>query len=201
MAGIDRILDRIAADAKTETDAKLAHAHASAQEIRRSNARAAEELKQDLNQKSEQEASARYERLVGMAHTEARKRLLTVKQEMIEEAFAKAVTELSGQSEDEKAALLTRFAVQASVTGEEELVLTPADHSRFGKRVLEGATEALQKAGKTANLRLSAAPRALEGGGGLVLRDGDVEINCSYGALVASVRDELTPDVANILFA
>lgn len=201
MAGIDRILDRIAADGKSEAEAKLAQARSRAEEIRRSNARAAEELKQDLVKKSEAEASARYDRLIGMAHTEARKQLLSVKQELIETAFAKTVTELAAQSEEDKVTLLSRLAAQASISGEEELILTPADHSRFGKRVLEGATEALTAAGKTAKLRLSASPRALEGSGGIVLRDGDVEINCSYGALISAVRDELTPEVARILFA
>lgn len=201
MAGIDRIIERIVSDARSESDTRLDAARTRVEEIRKADTQTAETLRQDLMAKSQQAADNRYERLVGMAHTEARKNMLAAKQEMIDAAFAGAMKSLGAQSEDEKSELLTRLAASASLSGEEELVLEPADHNRFGKDILESANALLKKAGKPNKLRLSAEPRTLEGGGGIVLKDGDIEINCSYGALIASLKDELTPQTAKILFS
>ncbi|MDR1735881.1 MAG: hypothetical protein LBR85_03310 [Oscillospiraceae bacterium] len=201
MGGIERIIERIAGDARAEGEGKLAAARERADAMRRVSALTAEAQRQETVRKGETAAADRYERLVGMAETEARKKLLAVKQELIEEAFSRVTDALAAQSEEEKVAFLSALAAEGAVSGSEELVLTPADHTRFGKKVLENALAALKKAGKPAELRLSSSPRALEGGGGIVLRDGDIEINCSYGALVSAVKDDLTPEIAKILFA
>ncbi|MCL1905681.1 MAG: hypothetical protein FWG06_01585, partial [Clostridiales bacterium] len=46
---------------------------------------------------------------------------------------------------------------------------------------------------------LAEGSRAISGG--LLLSRGDVEINCTFESLIQQMRGELTPQVAQILFA
>jgi V/A-type H+-transporting ATPase subunit E len=200
MSGVERILDRIRSDADSSVSAILNEARNTAEDIQKSNQNALDILKADIKKQAEADAVSRLERLKGSAETEARKKALETRQELVEEAFAYAIQDLANLEETEKIRFLTKLVVTASISGKEEIVLSPADHARFGKKVLEGALAELTKTGKPAKLTLSSTPRDLEGGGGVVLHDGDVEVNCSYGALVSSIRDAITPEVAKILF-
>ena len=76
--------------------------------------------------------------------------------------------------------------------------MSPADHDKFGADVCAMANELLASRGKNASLSLSDDVRDMQGG--IILVDGKIEINCSLEALVNSCRDELTGDVAKILF-
>ena len=95
-------------------------------------------------------------------------------------------------------AFLASLAVRASSTGNEEIILSPADRSRYGKRVATAANEALEAAGKTGGLRLSENTRNIRGG--LILQNGKIEMNCSIETMLAMRRSELAGTVAEKLF-
>ena len=52
--------------------------------------------------------------------------------------------------------------------------------------------------GKNGKLRLSAESGSFDGG--LILRKGGIDINCTVKALIDSVRNEVSPAVADVLF-
>ena len=60
------------------------------------------------------------------------------------------------------------------------------------------ANALLQKAGKAAMLTLSAETRPMRGG--VVLKDGLVETNCSIGTMISGLRAALSGKVAACLF-
>ena len=55
---------------------------------------------------------------------------------------------------------------------------------------MEQANALLQKAGKAAKLTLSAETRPMRGG--VVLKDGLVETNCSIGTMISGLRPALS---------
>ena len=61
------------------------------------------------------------------------------------------------------------------------------------------ANEILKKAGKPAALTLSEETRAFQGG--LLVCDGDVEVNCTFETLVRLARSEVVGEVTAVLFA
>ena len=67
-----------------------------------------------------------------------------------------------------------------------------------GDDIIRDANELLQKAGKPAQLTLSAETRPIRGG--VVLKNGLIETNCSLGTLVDGLRPELSGKVAARLF-
>lgn len=199
MTGIEKIMARIAADARDQGEVILARARVEAEEITQKYAAEADALRAELTEKARLEVSERTRRTVGVAELEARKRNLAARQAVIGEAFSRALTELAALPEAELTALLSRLAAGAARKGTEQIVLTPADHTRIGKKVCEGANALLAAENKTASLTLSASPRALAGGG-LVLSDGEVEINCTFETIVNGLRADMSAEIAKVLF-
>ena len=95
-------------------------------------------------------------------------------------------------------AVRAQLAARASASGSEELIFCAEDRERVGQAVVEQANALLQKAGKAAKLTLSAETRPMRGG--VVLKDGLVETNCSIGTMISGLRPALSGKVAACLF-
>ena len=194
MDGIEKITGRIAADGAQETEAILAEARAQADAIAaRYDQQAARECEEILA-RGRRNAQERVERLASVAQLDARKLELAAKQEMLAKAYDLALEQLSALPEQEYVALLADLAVRASSTGREAVILSQKDRTRYGKAAVTQANERLGDG----HLTLSEQTRPIRGG--LILSDGDVEVNCTFETLVRLVRGELDREVAKVLF-
>ncbi|WP_130848347.1 V-type ATP synthase subunit E [Intestinimonas timonensis] len=205
MNGIEKITGQIDADVQKEIDAALDQARAQAQEIEARYASQAEAQAESIRRKGEQDAALRQERLVDVAKLEARKTLLAAKQDMVGQAFDLALKKLLALPDQEYIALLAKLAVAASRTGREQVIFSQKDRSRYGKQAVTMANEMLAKkagprAAESAGM-LTLAEEARPMAGGLILRDGRVETNCSFEVLIHLQRDALSAEVARALFA
>ena len=205
MNGIEKITGQIDADVQKEIDAALDQARAQAQEIEDRYASQAEAQAEAIRRKGEQDAALRQERLVDVAKLEARKTLLAAKQDMVGQAFDLALKKLLELPDQEYIALLAKLAVAASRTGREQVIFSQKDRSRYGKQAVTMANDMLaKKAGPRADEsagRLTLAEESRPMAGGLILRDGRVETNCSFEVLIHLQRDALSAEVARALFA
>ena len=198
MNGIEKLTERIAADTDRERQSILAGGKAQAAEIRASYEALAESEYAESVAKGKQDAAERIERMGNVAQLEARKLRLSAKQEMLEKAFDLALKKLLNMPEAEYVDLLSKLAVEGSVTGREALILSVADRPRFGKKVVISANETLEKAGKTAELTLAEESREFTGG--LYIQDGKVETNCTFPTIVRMLKEQISGQVAQILF-
>ena len=89
---------------------------------------------------------------------------------------------------------LAGLAAEASSTGREEVILSQKDRARYGKQVVTQANERLGDG----HLTLSVQTRPIRGG--LILSDGDVEVNCTFETLVRLLRGEMDRTVVEVLF-
>ena len=225
MNGIDTILRRLDTDAKAEADAVLKKARQEAADITaRYQAQAAQEAAR-LAARNEKAAEEREERLVSAAQMEARKTLLTAKQEMVERAYQRALEKLRSLPQEQYVELLAALLVRASSTGREEVVFSPEDREGAGKAAVARANELLAKEaapelplgdGVVANLlnKVAAGVSAFAQGtamlavseetrdisGGFILKDGRIEVNCTFDALVRAEREQTAGEVAKLLF-
>ena len=140
-----------------------------------------------------------------MAQLECRKENLAGKQEVIEEAFALAQKKLRALPEADYVELLVRLAVEASTTGREKLIFSPADRARVGKAVVLAANERLAKAVApklpdevTDSRAGTILDRVVTGASALL--DGAVEVNCSFDALIRMKKADITGEVSAVLF-
>ncbi len=195
MNGIEKITARIETDARGEIAEILREGEAKAAQIRASYQTQADLAAKTAAAAGKEAAQRQAERLESAAQMEARKMILAAKQSCLNEAFQKAHKDLLSMPDGKYADLLAKIAAKASRSGKEEIILSAKDNKRVGAQVVEKAN-ALVKGGK---LTLSGETREMDGG--LILKDGQVEVNCAFETQLRVLREDMTAEVAAILFA
>ena len=195
MKGTEKIIAHIRADAKSQADAVLAKAEEQAAQIRADFDKQAAQVYADKVRAGTKACQDQMDSVQRIANMEAKKSLLSVKQEMVSKSFEKAQALLTGLPAAQYAEFLAKLAARASVTGDEEIVLNERDRAAVGEAVVKAANEKLG-GGK---LRLS--ERVGSFAGGLILSRGNVEANCTAELLVELCRGEMSAEIADKLFA
>ena len=199
MIGTDRIVSHIRSEAETEINAILAEAEAKAAETAAAFARQAEAEAAEIIRAGTDSAEQRVLRQERTAKLEARKDILGLKQELVTAAYDKARQAILTMDEDKYVAFLARQAGAAVLTGTEEIILSPADKERCGEKILAAANAAAAGKGLPGNMKLSDETRPINGG--MVLRRGSIEVNCTLDKLMEMSRSSLDAEVASVLFA
>ena len=194
MNGIEKITQRIASEAQAEIDRILGDARDEADRIAESYRAQADGEAAELNARNEKNAAEREERLVSAAQMEARKVLLAAKQEMVEKAYIQALDKLCAMPEEQYVAVLAGLLVKASSNGKEEAVFSKEDRERVGMAAVAKANELSGK-----QLRLSEETQPIRGG--FILKDKNVEVNCTFETLVRLQKAETAGAVVKKLFA
>lgn len=199
MEGINKITERIAAEAREEIAS-----------IQAETAEKCRAIKDEYNQKAQEEywkrireGAKEYEaygqRLSGAASMETKKSILAMKQETISHVFDKAIENLCNMPEQQYVEFLARQAANAASTGLEELVFNARDKASCSKSVIKSSNELLKKRGLLPKLTVSEVTGSFKGG--LLVKQGDIEVNCTVEKLVELSKSELTAQVAGVLFA
>ena len=195
MKGTDKIIAHIQADAKAQADAILAQAEQQCAGIKAEFDRQAAEHYSERIRAGVKACQDEVDSRVRIDQMEARKGTLAVKQEMVSLAFDKALEALCALPEEEYVAFLAGLAAKASVTGDEEILLNARDRKAVGEKVAAAANA------KLGGGKLTLAEETGDFAGGLILRRGNVEANCTAELLVDLARGDLSAEIAGILFA
>lgn len=198
MKGVEKITERILAEANEAANAAKSEAEAKAKEILEEFEGKAKQTYEQMVANGRTEAAAAAERKVRTAKLQAKKDILGTKQEFINKAYTIAQESILAMPEDEYVGLLARKACEASVSGEEAVILNEDDRSVLGKKVVEAANALLAAAGKKASLTLSDETAKMTGG--LFLKQNDVSVNCSIDSIIGTFREDLDVKVAKVLF-
>ena len=194
MKGTEKIIAHIGADAKAQADAILAQAEAKCAEIRESYEQQAKQAYAERIRAGVKANQDRLDSMERLAKMEGRKAVLALKQDMVAESFDRACDQLVNLPAAEYGTFLAKLAVKASVTHDEEVVLNARDRKALGDKVIEAANKALG-GGK---LTLSRETGNFKGG--LILRRGSIEANCTAELLVDLCREEMAAELAGVLF-
>lgn len=194
MNGIENITRRIREDTQAEIDQGAAQAQAEAERITARYRAQAEAEGKDLAARNEKAAAEREERLVSAARMEARKTALAAKQEMVERAYDLALEKLCAMPKAQYVEAAARLLVKAAPDGRGEVILSAEDRTRVGADLVAKANTLL----KNGKLTLSGQTRPIRGG--FILKNGNVEVNCTFETLVRLQRTETAGAVAKQLF-
>lgn len=227
MNGIDKIAQRIEADAQQEIEKIQAETAEKVKQIKAEFQAQADKQKDEILQRGRKQAEERQQRLESAAQMETKKLNLAAKQDVLTEAFEQTMNKLCSLPEEEYVALLVKLAMKAVKTGKEQLIFSAQDRSRVGKQVVVAINEALAKEVSpelpdsitehkvgafldkvvkttsamitgTGMLTLAEETRPIRGG--FIMVDGAVETNCAFETLVYLQRERLEKEVAAILF-
>ena len=193
MKGTEKIIAHIEADARAQADAVIAAAEERCAGIKANYEEQASRLYSDRVRDGVKLCQDQEDGALRISRMESRKSVLAVKQEMVDKSFRLAVEEIVSLPEERYIAFLASLAKRACVTGKEEVILNKRDHTAVGKKLLE----AINRDG--AHMTLSRETREIAGG--LILRRGSVEANCSVELLVELCRGELSSKLADVLFS
>lgn len=219
--GLDKITDKIMAEARAEADEILAQAQAECDRISAEYEAKAEQIRKEVSDHAEKVGTDWVTRAKSSAGTQKRNRILSVQSELLNAVFDDTLEEMRDLDVEKYTSLLIGLLTAAMIEqieaeytsrtlyGEEdamqptsyEVLMNTRDRDRCGEAVLNGTRRKLMgkiPAERLACLTLGARP--VEIGGGLILRCGDVESNCSLDMLFAQLRQELEAEVSHALF-
>ncbi len=193
MKGTEKIIAHIQSDAKAQADAILAQAEQQCALIRKDYEEKADEAytaKIRAGVKACEDLSESKKRIAEM---ESKKNLLALKQEMVSAAFDRAKEIILSMPAAEYQAFLTNLAVKAAPDGKGQLVLNARDRKQYGEAVVKAANAALK-----GSLTLSDTDGDFAGG--VMIKNGAVEVNNTLELLIDLCRGDMSADVAKALF-
>ena len=198
MKGTEKIIAHIRADGDAEVKRIIDAASKQAEEKRAESFKAALSEYEKLMQAGNAECEDILSGSRRIAEMEAKKSVLSVKQEMISAAFDAAREEIVNMPRDKYTQFLARMAAEAATSGMEEIVLNARDKAEVGKAVCKAANELLSAKGTPGKLTVSEDTADISGG--VIVRFGGIETNCSIDALIRQRRSGLSTEVAAALF-
>ena len=198
MKGTEKIIAHIRADGDAEAKKIIDAASKQAEEKRAESFKAALSEYEKLMQAGNAECEDILSGSRRIAEMEAKKSVLSVKQEMISAAFDAAREEIVNMPRDKYTQFLARMAAEAAASGMEEIVLNARDKAEVGKSVCKAANELLSAKGTPGKLTVSEDTADISGG--VIVRFGGIETNCSLDALIRQRRSGLSTEVAAAMF-
>ncbi len=221
MNGLDKITDKILAEAKAESDAILRAAEEECAKMRTTYEASAEEIRRALTAEAEREGADIVSRAKAASVTQKSSAQLRQRTKLIDEAFDAAYQSVLRQEPEKYTEMLTGLlcsALRAELATEQnvkalgdtedytvpecyEVLMSAKDRDRFGRTVLENTKRKMgvELSAEVAR-KLMLSDKEVRIDGGLILRCGDVECNCSLSVLFAQLRRELEGEVARALF-
>ncbi|NLK65556.1 MAG: hypothetical protein GX289_10745 [Tissierellia bacterium] len=190
---IENITSKILSDAQDYANSSLMNAENTKQEILNKAESEAEVIIKTEAEKAANDAVELKNRRVSAAELQGRKMLLSAKQEAIKKSFDAAIEKLKAMPEDEYLSFLVQEILRIP-NCEGNIVLNAKDRENVGERLVKAVNE------KLGAEKVALSKNTVNTSGGFVLKRGSVEINSTFETLLDSMRDELTSEIANVLF-
>ena len=195
MSNINNLTSKIIKDAEDEKEGILQTAEKEKNKILSKKQEEAKVAEKIIIEKAEIEAVSRKERIISSAKLEARNEKLKAKQEVISEIFEISIKNLCNISEKEFKEFVRLSILNSNIFGEQKIILNDAGNKIIDESFLSEINEELKS---KATVTLSEETRNFKGG--FVLEKDGIEINNTFEALVNSLKDDLSQEVARVLF-
>ena len=219
MTGLEKVIGKIIADAEADAGEILDKARAECEEIKAKYAAETDAEIEKLTDECDRECQALIIRARSSAAMAKRNAILEARAKLLDDAYAAAEKQIKSMNGDQYLDLLCkmlRSSLKNQLEGETEslrlygedispaayeVVLNSRDRETYGEKLL-----AAYRAGYGSKLspavlaKLRLAPDAAPIDGGIILRCGPVETNCSLSMLLAANRRETEAKVSRILF-
>lgn len=219
MTGLEAITQQILADAKERARTILETAQSDCRKMAEDYAARADAIRDEIEERAIAEGEDLIARAKSAAAMTRRNILLQARGELLNEAFEAAKKEICdtdyGKYRELLVALLScalleqaKSESESEALGDEtltpdayEVLLSAADRERFGNAVVEGAKRVCsRRIGAERAAKLCLSDKTADIDGGLILRCGNIEANCSISVLLAEMRRRMEAKISAILF-
>lgn len=190
---IEKIISKILNDAEENARVILDEAKAQSKEILSQAEKRAESITADAEKRGAREKEKLISRRRAVADIDGRKIILEQKQNLIAQCFEKAIDQIISRDRGQYLEFLAA-AVKHTGSRSGELILNGQDAASLGEELITK----LQQELPGSQIRLSKETRNIRGG--FLLKNGSVYINGTIEAMLEETREELTGEVAGVLF-
>lgn len=191
------IIQKILSDAKTEAHTIETEFQKEVEKIKAEQDREIEKITASAKEEGKIEGEEKARRLLSNAEMSAKKSLLQLKQELIDEVFQSAYDRVRNMEPKAYQKFMHDLILKVVETGDEEIVVGNKDAKLIDRSFIEQINHELKKEGKKGELQCGKPYSDIDGG--VVLRHGRKEINATLLALFHEARQELESEVAGIL--
>lgn len=180
------IIDKIMAEADTEIQALTTQVNREIEQIQKSAKEKIEKEQDRYRRLAEEEGRKAHAKEVSAAEMDAKKALLQEKQNVLEEVLQEAVKRLENLSDEEYENVVSNMLDGLNVEQGKEIMVSEKDKRRLANIV---ARKGFTLSEQTANID-----------GGFIVKNGDIEYNYSFAAIMTVQKEEMQMTAANILF-
>ncbi|GAA3014914.1 V-type ATP synthase subunit E [Tetragenococcus solitarius] len=195
MSDITNLTDKITQDAQKKKEQYIKQAKQEIEKNEQYRKKQIEKQTEDNLKQYEKELRSELSLKVSDIHVKARSKLLAAKQKLLKELFAESLKKIKALPEEEFNQFVVSNIKQVQLQGDVEM-LVAQDSIKYitpeNKKVWQ------QAAAPKINLSVSEkkAPRR----GGFLLRQGDIEYNFTFEAILNTSEEELSGELLNLLF-
>lgn len=197
MTGLEEMKAAIEEESRRECEAVERQAQEQLAQIREDARAAAHARYQEIMTAARQSCENELQMAKTSGEMETKRLLLRTKTELINETIAMALRQLRELPEQDYLNVLQTLARNYARAGEGEMRLSQRDMERLPASFEQVLNEALAKQG--ARVRIGAQPARIDGG--FLLIYGDIEVNCSFEALLDASLEQVKDALSRELFA
>ena len=195
---LDNIIEKINEETRQKIEQIMSDAQVQIEYIKKKSIEDSETMKQKIMEQAREDARERERRMLQLADLSGRKEILSEKQKAINSVFALALDRLAGLDPGKSRQMLRNMLLKAVKSGKEEIILSARDRKIIDHDWLEKVNRDLIKdRGLPGKLRIAEETRDIKGG--FILKDGQVDINSSFEAILKFNQNELESKVAALL--
>lgn len=196
MTGLNKIIEKIAQDSAAKCDGIIFNAQNEATKIKEAALELANEEKDAVISEANKEAKVIVDTAESGSELENKKMILAKKVDIINKTIDEAEKKLAKMPEDEYFAALYALVKKYSQAAEGEMLLSSNDLGRLPKDFESKINEGLADGAK-----ITVRKTATNISQGFILVYGDIEINCTFDALIDDARDDIKDELYSIIFA
>ncbi len=193
MSGLDRIIEKIGADAESVAAGMIEDAKIRAARIISSAEEEGDLQAKKITENAKSDSAAMIERAKSAGELLGRKQILKRKVDIIDATIAKSVGIFLRENPKEYFDGMVRLLEEYAASGEQTMI--------FSDRDLERLPEGFEK---RANAAVKGAKITVKGGGGFdggfLLINGEIVENCTINALISHKETQLRDEIHKILF-
>ena len=191
MQGIDKIIEKIISDAKADAEQTALQTKNQIDSVRKKHEAQAKKQIDELREEFADKKAQVESRAETMAELEARRNMLAIKRELVEEAFAKAQEMLIALPDEEYLNFIENL--MRNLDNKRGDVIVGKSEKRIDADFVDKINEKTDSSYKLADDRGNFD-------GGFVLRTGRIETNCTVKMLVSQAKRRMEQKVASVLF-
>ncbi len=191
MQGIDKIIDKILKDAEADAKQTAAQTDKQVSEMRAKHEAETQKTVSDMKAEFAEKREQLKTRSETMADLEERRNKLAIKRELVEEAFSKAEADLLKLSDSDYLGFIEKL--MRNLDEKRGEIIIGKGEARITEDFVDSVNSKLDSAYKIASDKGNFE-------GGFVLRNGNVETNCTVSMLVSQAKRGLEQKVAAALF-